>query len=151
MFGNSSRAVSAEAEELAIRLSPEAEAIHSARPDLSRTACEILAVGWRSYQFFPADISAWLLAGFEAERDWFAAALREEGITPAMLTGFYRQRGTRTQDQLINVVLSFSHDQRNPAALTNLLDRWGVQRSGTRNLLQAGQTRSAKAFPLILG
>jgi hypothetical protein len=124
--------------ELASRLSPEAEAIRSARPDIPAPTCEILAMGWRSYGFSPADISAWLLADFEPDRDWFAAALRAEGVTPSMLTRFYRRRGTRQQEQLIAIVSSFAHDQRNPAALTHLLDRWGVQRQSSSHALRAG-------------
>jgi hypothetical protein len=127
-----------EHEEYAVRLSPEAEAIRSARPDTPASTCEILAEGWRDYEFSFAEISAWLLAGFDTDRAWFAAALRQEGVQPTMLTKFYRHRGTRDQEQLINVVLGFAHDQRNPAALSALLDRWAVERSGPPQELRAG-------------
>jgi hypothetical protein len=132
------RSISGAADELASRLSPEAEAIRSARPDISAPTCEILAMGWRGCGFSPAEISAWLLADFEPDRDWFAAALRAEGVTPSMLTKFYRRRGTREQEQLITIVSSFAHDQRNPAALAHLLDRWGVQRHTSGSAMRAG-------------
>jgi hypothetical protein len=133
-----SRAASRDAEDFTVRLSPEAEAIRSARPDAPAAICEILAEGWRDYEFSSAEISAWLLAGFDADRGWFAAALRQEGVAPSMLTKFYRHRGSRDQEQLINVVLGFAHDQRNPAALRMLLDRWAVERSGRHQELRAG-------------
>lgn len=131
------RSSSRKAQELAIRLSPEAEAIRSARPDTPASTCELLAEGWRDYGFSAAEISAWLLAGFDADRGWFAAALRQEGVQPSMLTKFYRHRGTRDQEQLITIVLGFAHDQRNPAALTMLLDRWAVERSGRQHEVRA--------------
>lgn len=127
-----------EREDLLVRLSPEADAVRTARPDISPTDCEILAVGWRNHAFSASDIRNWLLAGFEPDRDWYAAALRDEGVAADMLGRFYRHRGTREQDQLINVVLSFLHDQRNPAALTRLLDQWQVDRSGRAARLAAG-------------
>jgi hypothetical protein len=59
-------------------------------------------------------------------------------VTPRMLTAFYRHRGSRAQEQLINVVSGFCHDQRNPFGLTRLLDQWGVQRHGETPELRAG-------------
>ena len=127
-----------EHQDLFARLSSEAEAIRAARPDIRPMDCEILAEGWRHQAFSPSDISAWLLAGFDPDRDWYAAALREEGVAPEMLGRFYRHRGTGEQEQLIDVVLSFLHDQRNPTALTRLLDQWRVERSGRMAELETG-------------
>ena len=55
-----------------------------------------------------------------------------------MLTKFYRHRGSREQEQLINIVQSFLHDQHQPAALSNLLNRWGVEQAAGRRALRAG-------------